>query len=98
MINPLHTFSFIKRTLSMTLLIDSFMTALFVGIVLNFINNGVTFYSDANTSWPSVLFNFAVPFFVATYSGLRASYLTCGLAPQTTGITNTNTNTKSTGN
>ncbi len=37
--------SFAKQTLSREVLIDSFKIALFVGMILNLINNGPTFFN-----------------------------------------------------
>ena len=47
---------------------NSARIALFVGTVLNLINQGANILGDGPVSWPHVLLNYAVPFCVATYS------------------------------
>lgn len=42
--------------------------SLFVGAVLNLINQGSAFWSAAPVNWWHVVLNFLVPFLVATYS------------------------------
>ena len=67
--------SFVKQTLSREILIDSFKIALFVGMILNLINNGPTFFNGMDISGSSVLLNFTIPFLVSTYSGCRAAHI-----------------------
>lgn len=45
--------------------------SLFVGTVLNLINQGGTVLSGDNPSWPHVVLNYVVPYCVATYSAVR---------------------------
>jgi hypothetical protein len=71
----LQIYSFAKQSLSPAIIVDSFKTALFVGFILNMINNGDIYYNDADISGPNVLLNFIVPFLVSTYSGCRAAHL-----------------------
>jgi len=47
---------------------NSTRIALFVGTVLNLINQGANLFGDGTVSWPHVLLNYTVPFCVATYS------------------------------
>ena len=75
---PLRLTSFAKQTLSREILIDSFKTALFVGMILNLINNGPTFFNGTDISGSSVLLNFTIPFLVATYSACRAAHIASG--------------------
>lgn len=50
------------------LLRNSARIALFVGTVLNLINQGENFLGNSPVSWLHVILNYAVPFCVATYS------------------------------
>jgi hypothetical protein len=75
---PLRFTSFSNQTLSREILIDSFKTALFVGMILNLINNGATFFNGTDISGSSVLLNFTIPFLVSTYSGCRAAHIARG--------------------
>ncbi len=70
--------TFAKQTLSREILIDSFKTALFVGLILNLINNGATFFNGADISGSSVLLNFTIPFLVSTYGACRAAHIASG--------------------
>ena len=70
---PLSTV--VKSALSPPILVDSLKTGLFVGLILNLINQGHVLFDDAGISWGGVLLNFIVPFRVSAYS--RAH--TCGL-------------------
>jgi len=47
---------------------NSSRIAVFVGTVLNLINQGANFLGEGPVSWPHVLLNYLVPFCVATYS------------------------------
>lgn len=48
----------------------SFFVALFVGAILNVINQGDALFGDANISWPKLALTFAVPYCVATYGAV----------------------------
>ncbi len=74
----LDKLSIVKNSLSREILTDSFKTALFVGVILNIINNGSTYSYGEEISGSNILFNFAVPFFVSIYSGARAAHIACG--------------------
>jgi hypothetical protein len=51
---------------------NAFRVSLVVGTVLNLINQGNALFRQVAVSWPHVLLNYLVPFYVAYYSAVRA--------------------------
>ncbi len=47
------------------------MIALFVGTVLNIINQGSALFSDQDADWWRLGLNYAVPYLVSSYSAVR---------------------------
>lgn len=71
----LNATSSAKQILSREILTESFKTAIFIGIILNLINNSSAYSYGEDISGFNVMLNFIVPFVVSTYSSVRASYL-----------------------
>ena len=57
--------------LSRHIAINALRIALFVGTVLNLINQGEAILAGVAISWPHVLLNYLVPYCVASYSAAR---------------------------
>ena len=91
----LHTLSLAKQTISRVHLIESFKTAVFVGIILNLINNSSAYTYGEEISGYNILLNFIVPFLVSTYSRARASYMSHRETPKKPNIRETGYKTTS---
>jgi hypothetical protein len=69
-------FKALRRALSWPMARRSFVTALFVGSILNVINQGDAVWSWGPLSWWKMVLTYCVPFCVATfgaYSAYRAA-------------------------
>jgi hypothetical protein len=53
---------------SRTVLVTAARTSLFVGLVLNVVNQRDVWWGGATFSWRATAFNFAVPFLVSAWS------------------------------
>ncbi len=62
---------FFAVALQRSIVTNAVRISLFVGTVLNLINQGGTVLSGDAPSWPHVVLNYAVPYCVATYSAVR---------------------------
>ncbi|RYC15661.1 nitrate/nitrite transporter NrtS [Ciceribacter ferrooxidans] len=62
---------FFTVALQRSIVMNAVRISLFVGTVLNLINQGGAVLSGDNPSWPHVVLNYAVPYCVATYSAVR---------------------------
>jgi len=56
---------------SRRIVVNAIKIALFVGTVLNVINQGSTFLAGSGISWTHVLLNYLVPYSVASYSAAK---------------------------
>lgn len=62
---------FFTVALQRSIVTNAVRISLFVGTVLNLINQGGAVLSGDNPSWPHVVLNYAVPYCVATSSAVR---------------------------
>lgn len=62
---------FVKRIIKLDLVINSLKIALFVGVILNVVNQGMQILDGLEIVWWQVIMNFVVPYCVASYSAVR---------------------------
>jgi len=62
---------FICTALSRHIVVNALKIALVVGILINLVNEGEHLWNNVTISWLHVLFNFMVPYCVATYSATK---------------------------
>lgn len=61
--------SWVSIAFSSPLVVRSISTSVFVGTILNLINQGNVLWGDANIVWSSLLLTYLVPYCVSTFSG-----------------------------
>jgi len=67
-----------RNALTPPIVTDALKTGLFVGLLLNLINNGGAVLDGEDINWGNVVLDFIVPFCVSAYSGTRGAYAACG--------------------
>ena len=68
----------LSHMLSRPVVANAVRVALFVGTCLNAINQGASIWQGEPVQWGKFLMNYAVPFFVASYSAAKARKATGG--------------------
>ena len=61
----------LNAILSRRIAVNALRIALVVGTVLNLINQGEVLFNGGAISWPHLLLNYLVPYFVASYSAAK---------------------------
>lgn len=63
--------SLVSVACSRKIVSNALRISLFVGVVLNLINQGASIVAGSDISWRHVLLNFLVPYCVASYSAAK---------------------------